>query len=132
MIRTLVYMVVLLVWVNSARGQTKEIETPAENGIERILAQERDMVFDNATLKDLASFLIASGIPTYFDQRALDDIGTERVWKNHHPSPGGGAGEGRYRQPVNWWFRRYRERTRRPRRGPGVPAVLALSAPDRV
>ncbi len=33
------------------------------------------MVFDNATLKDLASFLIASGIPTYFDQRALDDIG---------------------------------------------------------
>jgi hypothetical protein len=74
MMRTLVYVVVLLVGVDSAWGQTKNFETPAEAEIERLLAQKRDIVFDNATLKDLASFLIASGIPTYIDQRALDDI----------------------------------------------------------
>jgi hypothetical protein len=78
MMRTLVYVVILLVGVDSAWGQTENFEMRANASnaeIERILEQKRDMVFKDATLEDLVSFLIASGIPTYIDQRALDDVG---------------------------------------------------------
>ncbi len=69
---------VLLLWgVDSVLGQARNNDPPAgapSAEIERILDQEQDMLFNDATLEDLAGFLTARGIPTYID-RALDDVG---------------------------------------------------------
>ncbi len=43
--------------------------------IEQQLDQERDMMFNDATLIDVQAFLESNGIPAYLDVRALDDIG---------------------------------------------------------
>jgi hypothetical protein len=78
MTRTLLLAVFLIVVSNSANGQLR-FDTAggdkSESQIERILEQKRDMVFKDATLEDVVSFLIASGIAAYIDRRALDDVG---------------------------------------------------------
>jgi hypothetical protein len=43
--------------------------------IEQQLDQERDMMFNDATLVEVRAFLQANGIPTHIDRRALDDVG---------------------------------------------------------
>jgi hypothetical protein len=52
-----------------ALGESKRSE------IEQRLDQERDMLFNDATLMDVKTFLEMNGIPVYLDERGLDDIG---------------------------------------------------------
>lgn len=78
MARMLICAVILFVVVDCVSGQTNRF-SPSTRGanaeIEEILDQERDMVFNDATLREFVAYLIASGIPTYIDARSLDDYG---------------------------------------------------------
>jgi hypothetical protein len=67
-------------FVGFSFGQTETLapgDNPANERLEQLVGQERDIVFNNATLSDLASFLEANGIPTYLDERALEEIGLD-------------------------------------------------------
>lgn len=62
----------------AASAQISTQQSPPRSGcaeIERLLDQQRDMVFEDATLEEVAAFLQTNGIPTYVDERALDEIG---------------------------------------------------------
>ena len=69
----------VLGWVaDFATGQTSLSDTPdksTNSEIEQRLDQERDMMFNDATLVDVRAFLQMNDIPTHLDRRALDDVG---------------------------------------------------------
>lgn len=73
-----VCVVISLCAANFGFSQTKTLapsDNPDNKRIERLVAQVRNIVFHNATLKDVVSYLESSGIPTYVDERALEDVG---------------------------------------------------------
>jgi hypothetical protein len=64
--------------LDSAAGQTTLSDASyksTNSEIEQRLDQKRDMMFNDATLVDVRTFFQMNGIPTYLDQRALDDVG---------------------------------------------------------
>ncbi|MBM4094613.1 MAG: hypothetical protein FJ276_35185, partial [Planctomycetes bacterium] len=76
--RILIGLISVAAFAESSLGQIEPVdlfEDPAESAIERLVAQERDMLFNNATLRNVAEFLDFNGIPTQIDVRALDDVG---------------------------------------------------------
>ncbi|MCH7726174.1 MAG: hypothetical protein IH991_06810 [Planctomycetes bacterium] len=78
MARILVCAAFFLFGVDFAEGQitfSDPLADPANAQIDRLLDQQRDMLFNDATLVELADFLTSQGIPTLIDERALDDVG---------------------------------------------------------
>ena len=76
--RTLICLTFVAAFAESSLGQIEPVDLfddPAETAIERLVAQERDMLFNNATLRNVAEFLDFNGIPTQIDVRALADVG---------------------------------------------------------
>lgn len=78
MTRHLVCLPVFLCMAEMTLAQDAFSDSPRDMTnaeIERLLDQKRDMVFEDATLEAVATFLETNGIPTLFDRRALDDSG---------------------------------------------------------
>ena len=78
MARMLVCAAIFLFGVDFAEGQitfSDPLADPENAQIDRLLNQKRDMLFNDATLVELAEFLTSQGIPTFIDERALDTVG---------------------------------------------------------
>lgn len=63
---------------NFALAQELQLDPSSEvtnAKIEQLLDQKRDMVFEDATLEQIAAFLEMNGIPTHIEVRALEDFG---------------------------------------------------------